>query len=741
VCCVPASAQEQPDTAELEKQVNTVSGKERLQLLVKLADIYWRTDPDKCLAYARQAWELAGSVDSPWHLYKALNHLGSWHYIHDQYEDAVRYYLLALDLEPRIEDKRLIANILVNIGMVYWKLGQLDKAETFHTRSLELRKKTGYTAFQMAATLNNLGLVLFEKGKLKRALEYYKEALEYYRESGHKRGTAAALINLNNVYAQLKNFPEALTCLGQALAIYKEIGYRWGEINAVAGMGGLYILMRRWDRALPALTLALQMALESNEQIILKRVYQDLSQLYEKKGDYRKAVQYHEKYRDTKHTLREQRSKDRAAVLKTVYETGKKNAELALLRKSGERDRILVFFLVAAGLLSLLLTGLLLLQFRTGKRINRLLSQSEARYRTLFSRAGDGIFLISSGRIIDCNDTAVEMLGANREEITGAFVTDFSPASQPDGRNSRQAGREYLADTQAGESQRFYWQFIKTDGTPLHAIVSLAAVSVQHRPYVQAIVHDIGDRKRLEDERVRSAKLETVDLLAGGIARDFSILLEEMQISIEQVKAENKSGVGLAPFITRIEKAVQSAEQLSETFLTVAEGGFHPRELLAVGSLLRETAAAAVEAAGTEVEYRHHIPADLWQAEGDKLQIRRLIEILVKNALQAMGNGGKLRVNAANLDAAHNEVPGLTAGNYVNLTITDNGEGIPREILPKVFDPYFTTRGEVTRKGVGMGLALARSIVERHDGAIDISSQVGKGTTCNIFLPANQGAG
>jgi PAS domain S-box-containing protein len=720
--------EERPNIQVLEEKLEKASGSEKLGLLLELADLYWRVEPDKSYSYAREAGKLAEEYDRPGDLFKALNKIGSWYYINDQYEDAVKHYLDALALEPYIDEKRLIANILVNIGMVYWRLKDPKLSEHYHTRALELRKTTDYTVREMAVTLNNLGLALYEQGRYTEALNHHLDALEFFKKIGDKRQIAAALTNINNVYTELENYTAALEYSRQALAVYKEVGYGWGEANINAGIGRLYMLMGYDGSALPYLESALEMAREIDSQLILEQVYQDLSRIFEKKGNDKLALDYYDKFMDTKELLREERTKKQSAVMATVYETGKKSAELALLRKAGERDFLFRYFLLVAGLLSLALVLVFFLRHRTVKRLNRRLALNEIRYRTLFSQAGDAIFLVDRGTFTDCNKKALDMFGMNRGQIIGNDISVFSPAIQPDGRQSMEAGKEYYQKAMSGEPLRFYWKCTDKDGFLFDATVSLTPVTLENRTLVQAIVHDISDRKRLEDERVRSAKLETAGLLADSLARTFNTHLHIMRENLDAAGKGLKSGDPLLKFVNQVENAVSSAEELNAKFVTLAEGGFFPKKNVTVNRLIREAGEAASAESGATVECRYEIAADLWPVTGDEPQIRQLIRVVVLNAAQAVKDGGDIRVTAVNLE--------IDAGRFISIEVVDNGTGIPPDILPHIFDPYYTTRGEVTQKGLGMGLAIAQSIVKRHNGAIDVSSRPGEGAACRFTLQA-----
>jgi CheY-like chemotaxis protein len=166
--------------------------------------------------------------------------------------------------------------------------------------------------------------------------------------------------------------------------------------------------------------------------------------------------------------------------------------------------------------------------------------------------------------------------------------------------------------------------------------------------------------------------------------------------------------------------------------LTFAKGGTPIRETVSMAELLTESATFAGR--GSKVRIDFAIATDLWPGNVDSGQISQVIHNVVLNAVQAMPEGGHLRVVAENSLIRAGEVPTLREGRYVKIAIHDTGCGIPAEALPNIFDPYFTTKEE----GSGLGLATAYSIVRKHDGYITVASEVGSGTTFMIYLPASR---
>jgi len=241
---------------------------------------------------------------------------------------------------------------------------------------------------------------------------------------------------------------------------------------------------------------------------------------------------------------------------------------------------------------------------------------------------------------------------------------------------------------------------------------------------------DITERRRLEERVIEAQKLESIGTLAAGIAHDFNNLLTAMAGNVSLLR-ELPLGPPEAPQLLKsVEDAVVRATALTKQLLTFAKGGAPVREAASIRELLVD--ATTFVARGSKARCEFDVAADLAAVNVDLGQFSQVIGNLVINAIQAMPQGGTLRLGAHNVQLAADEVPGLPAGRAVRITVADEGGGIPPELLPRIFDPFFTTKAE----GSGLGLSTSYAIVSRHGGRISVASTPGRGTVFTLHLPA-----
>jgi len=242
--------------------------------------------------------------------------------------------------------------------------------------------------------------------------------------------------------------------------------------------------------------------------------------------------------------------------------------------------------------------------------------------------------------------------------------------------------------------------------------------------------HEISEREKMEEELLRSRKLESLGILAGGIAHDFNnlltVILGNISLACRYVDPEKKAYKRLQ----EAEKATLRTKDLTQQLLTFSKGGEPVKKLLSIGDLVRESAGFVLR--GSAVKGKSVIPDDLWSVEADEGQIGQVINNLLINADQAMPEGGIIDITCENITVHKNDGLPVPEGKYVKISIEDRGIGIAEEHLPKIFDPYFTTK----QKGSGLGLATTYSIIKKHGGYITVESRHGSGTTFRIYLPA-----
>ena len=245
----------------------------------------------------------------------------------------------------------------------------------------------------------------------------------------------------------------------------------------------------------------------------------------------------------------------------------------------------------------------------------------------------------------------------------------------------------------------------------------------------ERLQEEIRHREEMEEELLRVRKLESLGVLAGGIAHDFNNFLTVVRGSIEVIKMRLTADAPAQEMLEQSMIACQRAAFLSSQLLTFAKGGAPIRRIGPVAPVIRD--AVALARAGSAVRFDVDVADDLWSAEVDAAQIGQVLHNILLNAKQATEEHGVIEVRAENVTLHGTQHP--SSGAHVRVSIRDYGCGIAADILPFVFDPYFTTK----QSGSGLGLATAYAIVTKHGGRLSVDSNYGEGTVVVVDLPAS----
>ncbi len=379
------------------------------------------------------------------------------------------------------------------------------------------------------------------------------------------------------------------------------------------------------------------------------------------------------------------------------------------------------------------------------KQTEEVLRESERKWRNILIETPQiGISLDRHARIVFANKRFLELTNWREEEVLYCDWFDFFIPE--DAREEVRALFDKLMHTQSaidystneneiltksGERLNVAWSNVLTKD-PKGAVVDVTCLGI-----------DLTDRKRAEEEReklqaqlIQAQKMEAIGTLAGGIAHNFNNILMGVQGRTSLMMMDKDASDRDYEHLSGIEDCVKSAKELTRDLLGFARGGKYEVEPTNLNAII-EHENRMFGLTKKEIRIYDKLAKDLWGVEVDKGQIRQMLLNLYVNAWQAMPFGGDLYIQTENviLDEKVNKPFTVALGRYVKISVMDTGPGIDAATRKRIFDPFFTTKNEV--KGSGLGLASVYGIIKNHRGFIDVNSEMGKGTTFNIYLPAS----
>jgi PAS domain S-box-containing protein len=379
------------------------------------------------------------------------------------------------------------------------------------------------------------------------------------------------------------------------------------------------------------------------------------------------------------------------------------------------------------------------------KQAEDALKESEEKYRGITEQSADGIVVLDkNGTIVEWNKAQEEIVGLKKNEVLGLSALKVIFWLVPNDLilwgNSSQLQKimnDFLQGNTNTSNKTIEQTIILPDGSTKYISAHFFVIKNSSGNMLVGIVNDRTEQKKMEKNKLlvdeylqHTQRLESLGVLAGGIAHDFNNILTGLFGFTDLAKSRVKDEV-VSEYLSNVMDNMERAKGLTQQLLTFSKGGTPVKKITSISSLVKRTCDFTIH--GTNIKLQSSFPGNLWHCNVDKEQIEQVIQNLMINAIQAMPNGGVIEVNTRNLTLKENEHPTLKNGNYVSISIKDHGIGIQKEILSRIFDPFFSTK----EQGHGLGLAISHSIITKHDGAISVDSEFGKGTLFTIYLPAS----
>jgi len=363
------------------------------------------------------------------------------------------------------------------------------------------------------------------------------------------------------------------------------------------------------------------------------------------------------------------------------------------------------------------------------------LAQERERLRVTLRSIGDGVVTTDvEGRVTMLNQAAESLTGWTSEAAWGRPLPEVFRIVHETTREVCENPVDKVIATGAVAELANHTCLIRRDGRELVIADSAAPIrdGAGRITGTVLVFRDTTEKQKLLDSMQRAERLESIGILAGGIAHDFNNLLCALFGYLELAQELAPEESEQASYLAYAASAMERARSLTQQLITFSKGGSPIRKPLNLGELAKRVITFSLS--GSAVKPTFNIADDLWSCSADENQIAQVLDNITLNARQAMPQGGPLVVQVDNV-ASPPSALALQPSPYVRISVRDFGEGIEKEHLSRIFDPFFTTKAK--GKGTGLGLATTHSIVRKHDGAIDVESRVGEGSTFHVYLPAS----
>jgi PAS domain S-box-containing protein len=361
--------------------------------------------------------------------------------------------------------------------------------------------------------------------------------------------------------------------------------------------------------------------------------------------------------------------------------------------------------------------------------------KSEREYADLYEHSPDMYHTVNCiGIIVSCNLKESQMLGIPKNEIIGQPALELYP---PDQHDRLRANLKKIFE-HGQELQGVEERLQRKDGSLIDVSVSSSIVlDAEGRPALARIVlRDITEKKKMEEKLLQVQKIDSIGNLAGGIAHDFNNILTAILGSASIMKRKAKDDPRWLKYVDLIETTSRRGAAITRQLLTFARKTNPHVQPVDVNAVIEQTLRLFEATTPKSVHVKTALSEEPLIANADEGQLQQAVLNLCLNARDAMPNGGILVINSRPVtvdpDRAK-QFPDASPGEYVMISVADSGVGIPKEILSKIYEPFFTTKEQ--GKGTGLGLSVVYGVVRSHNGHISVNSEVNSGTIFTIYLP------
>ncbi len=361
------------------------------------------------------------------------------------------------------------------------------------------------------------------------------------------------------------------------------------------------------------------------------------------------------------------------------------------------------------------------------------LHESEQWHRALFENAMDGVIVLDrNGIILNANDTACKMHGFPREALIGTHIKLLEDS------DSREKSAERMRRILDGESIVFETRHNKKDGTQINLEISSKAITIGDELYIQSFYRDITEKKRLHEHLFQSQKMESIGVLAGGIAHDFNNVLTAILGHAGIIRKSTSLDERSTRSLGVIEDASRRAGRMISKLLGFARKSKFELVPLNLNDVVYDTVKLLEQVIDKRINLSVELDNRLPMIQGDVNQMEQIIMNFIVNARDAMPNGGRIviKTRPRTVVKGSSDVPlYIPPGEYVEVSVSDTGTGMPEEIVQKIFEPFFTTKEQ--GKGTGLGLSMVYGAVREHRGYLAVQSTLGAGSVFTVYLPAS----
>ena len=358
------------------------------------------------------------------------------------------------------------------------------------------------------------------------------------------------------------------------------------------------------------------------------------------------------------------------------------------------------------------------------REVSKELISSRMHLESILNNMSEGILeLNSEARIVYANPAAISLIGVSEETLISSTFTELF------GEDQKRIINDLLPEI--GHDPLIIGEYSPVMINNRQVVLNVLKAKENVQGIYIVIINDISERKKLQTQIRQAQMMESIATLAGGIAHQFNNALSVIIGNVELLKMEQSEDAGRTEFLDPIKNAAYRMSMLTSQLLAYARGGKYNPKIISLGKFIENTLPLIQHSIGHSVFVQKFLPPYVLNVEADITQLQMVLSAVLNNAAEAIDGHGQLRLNVTDKEVQSGH-PHLEPGNYACISIEDDGKGMDEETRARIFEPFFTTYFQ----GRGLGMAAVYGIIKNHNGWISVDSELGKGTTVCIYLPA-----
>jgi len=719
---------------------------------LNLGNIYYEhCEYDKALNQFQESLSLyrEDNITNCVNINYALNNIAVVYEEIGEYTNALSCYLESLKIADKLNDCDGKATAYVNLGSFYDSISMYDKALEYLTNALYIFKLKKCTN-GLATTLGNLSSTYTNLGEYDKALKYQFESLKLEEKIDNKSGMAISYSSIADIYSETTNYSKAIEYYNKAIELAKLIDNKNILCGAFSGLGGIYLELKQYEQALRFNQQALDIALEIKSKENIHLLYKSLSETYCLIGNHTKAIELFKKYDEIKDNLFNETLTKQMARMESKYKNEKQKHENDLLKSRNQfqklklnRFQTYTTFSVTTTIILIIVVTLLLYTIKKRKIAERKLFESRKHYKTIFENSPLGIALFDENTTyISANNKFLEIIGATRERVIGFNLL----ASVVDKKMLKT-----LSNALDGKQSVYEGEYLSVTGNKLCNIRGTFNCIENETGKITGgvcIVEDITERKnaekeqrRLEEQLERASKMETIGLLAGGVAHDLNNVLSGIVSYPDLLLMNMPDNSPLKQPLLTIKEAGERAAAIVQDLLTLARRGVNATKVINLNNIVNEFLCSP-ECDSLKLNHSGiviksdlcHKPRNI---NGSEIHLKKMLMNLVINAAEAGGSVIDITTRNLYIDKPIKGYDNIKKGYYVVLAVNDDGTGISPKDIKNIFEPFYTKK-IMGRSGTGLGMSVVWSTIQDHNGYINIQSVENQWTRIEIYFPVTE---